>query len=87
MQSRILLITPNGPLCFIDYRTVAEGMAVLEALKNAVDISKLTSMIYEFRLLTLMKNKLVGIDRLLLPRFDRKSVGIFLDSCIPAHIL
>ncbi len=71
-------------MCFIDYLTVSEGMAVLEELKKAVNINRLTEMLYEFRLLRLMKDKLVGIDHLILPRFDRKSVNIFLDSCCPA---
>lgn len=81
MQSRILYITPSGPLCFIDYLTVADGMAVLEQLKQTVRISSLTRMFYEFRLLKMVKDKLIGIDRLFLPCFDRQSVSLFLDSC------
>lgn len=81
MQSRILLISPSGPLCFIDYLTIDEGMAVLEQMKRTVGINRLTSMIYEFRLFRVIHDSLIGIDHLLLPRFDRKSIGIFLDSC------
>ncbi len=81
MQSRILYITPGGPLCFIDYLTVADGMAVLEQLKQTVRISSLTRMFYEFRLLKMVKDGLISIDRILLPGFDRHSVSIFLDSC------
>ncbi|WP_423735097.1 hypothetical protein [Chitinophaga caseinilytica] len=81
MQSRILYIAPSGPLCFIDYLTVAEGRAVLEKLRNTMDFSRFTQMVYEFRLVRMMKDKIVGIDRLMLPRFDRKLIEIFLDSC------
>ncbi|WP_341835957.1 hypothetical protein WJU16_24345 [Chitinophaga pollutisoli] len=84
MQSRILLISPSGPLCFIDYSTIDEGMAVLEQMKRTVNISRLTSMIYEFRLFRMIQDSFVGIDHLLLPRFDRKSIDIFLDSCYRA---
>ncbi len=73
MQSRILLITPNGPLCFVDYLTVGEGKAVLEQLKEAVDFNRLTNLFYEFRLLRMMKDKLISIDRLLLPASTEKA--------------
>lgn len=87
MQARILYITPSGPLCFIDYLTVSDGMAVLEELKRSVSINKLTAMLYEFRLFRVMKDGLISIDRLILPRFDHKSIDIFLDSCYPMPAL
>ncbi|RPD41776.1 hypothetical protein [Chitinophaga barathri] len=79
MASRLVYFTPKGPLCFIDYLTVRDGLAVLEQIRKTVRGSRLPRL-YEFRLFEKIKNGLVRIDALVLPKFDSKSVSIFLDS-------
>ncbi len=82
MASRLLYCTPKGPLCFIDYLTVKDGKAALEQIRKAVRGSRLPRL-YEFRLFEKLRNGLVKIDELVLPKFDPKSVSIFLDSLGP----
>ena len=79
MASRLVYCTPKGPLCFIDYQTVKDGMATLEQIRKTVRGSRLPRL-YEFRLFEKLRHGLVKIDELVLPKFDAKSVTIFLDS-------
>ncbi|MGN7722553.1 hypothetical protein [Chitinophaga sp. 22620] len=79
MASRLVYCTPKGPLCFIDYLTVKDGRATLEQIRKAVRNSSLPKL-YQFRLFEKLRTGLVKIDELVLPKFDTKSVSIFLDS-------
>ncbi|WP_346320420.1 hypothetical protein [Chitinophaga sp. YIM B06452] len=79
MASRLVYFTPKGPLCFIDYLTVREGKAALEQIRKTVRSSRLPKL-YEFRLFEKIRNGLVKIDELVLPRFDPKSIAVFLDT-------
>ncbi|MBO9152063.1 hypothetical protein ACFOTA_07585 [Chitinophaga sp. GCM10012297] len=79
MASRLVYFTPKGPLCFIDYLTVSDGRAVLEQIKKAFTGPRLPKL-YEFRLFEKLKNGLVRVDDFVLPKFDLKTITIFLDS-------
>lgn len=85
MESRLFLFAPNGPLCFIDYSTIMEGRTIMNKIREMVSIDT-PYRGYEFKLFRRIKNKLVTIDTLFLPRFDRSCIEFFIDSVQSRHM-